>query len=86
MYAIGSHRDFALPFHGDLDEDLSGRYKVRSQELRVWNLKLESMEERPVIIVAYLELMDRNLTASCVWKVFLVYTYIQFKYVMLFVR
>jgi len=30
VYAIGSHRDFALPFHGDLDEDLSGRYKVRS--------------------------------------------------------
>ena len=75
MYAIGSHRDFALPFHGDLDEDLSGRYKVRSQELRLWNLKLESVEERLVTIVAYLESMDRNLTACCVWKVFLVYIY-----------
>lgn len=29
VYAIGSHRDFALPFHGDLDEDLSGRHKLR---------------------------------------------------------
>ncbi|CAE7320717.1 unnamed protein product [Symbiodinium pilosum] len=28
VYAIGSHRDFALPFHGDMDEDLSGRYKL----------------------------------------------------------
>ncbi|CAK9006066.1 Fe2OG dioxygenase domain-containing protein [Durusdinium trenchii] len=28
VYAIGSHRDFALPFHGDLDEDLTGRYKL----------------------------------------------------------
>ena len=40
VYAIGSHRDFALPFHGDLDEDLSGRYKLRSHELRdgiAWN-------------------------------------------------
>jgi len=27
-FAIGSHRDFALPFHGDPDADLDGRYEV----------------------------------------------------------
>eukprot|EP00421_Protoceratium_reticulatum_P031827 CAMPEP_0168468382 /NCGR_PEP_ID=MMETSP0228-20121227/57677_1 /TAXON_ID=133427 /ORGANISM="Protoceratium reticulatum, Strain CCCM 535 (=CCMP 1889)" /LENGTH=172 /DNA_ID=CAMNT_0008484137 /DNA_START=18 /DNA_END=533 /DNA_ORIENTATION=+ len=27
-FAIGSHRDFALPYHGDPEEDLQGRYEV----------------------------------------------------------
>lgn len=35
VYAIGSHRDFALPFHGDLDEDLTGRYKLWSEGLNL---------------------------------------------------
>lgn len=30
VYAVGSHRDFALPFHHDADEDLSGRYRIRT--------------------------------------------------------
>jgi len=29
VYAISSHKDFALPFLGDVDEDLSGRYKLQ---------------------------------------------------------